>query len=120
MILDRAQAIAWGLDQASEGDTVVLAGMGDRLYPNSNSKELPWDDGDVARHILSGTFASTAASPHRRVRPTTLIVLPNHLQTRRRHRRQGHCEALPRDTRRDRSNTEDTARSVPRLTLHTR
>jgi UDP-N-acetylmuramoyl-L-alanyl-D-glutamate--2,6-diaminopimelate ligase len=63
VILDRAQAIAWGLDQASEGDTVVLAGMGDRLYPNTNTKELPWDDGDVARHILTGAFGSIL--PHR-------------------------------------------------------
>lgn len=63
VILDRAEAIAWGIDQASEGDTVVLAGMGDRLYPNNNSKDLPWDDSDVARHILTGTFASPG--PHR-------------------------------------------------------
>jgi UDP-N-acetylmuramoyl-L-alanyl-D-glutamate--2,6-diaminopimelate ligase len=59
VILDRAQAIAWGLDQASEGDTVVLAGMGDRPYPNSNTNETPWDDSDVARRILSGGSAST-------------------------------------------------------------
>jgi UDP-N-acetylmuramoyl-L-alanyl-D-glutamate--2,6-diaminopimelate ligase len=63
VILDRAAAIAWGLDQASEGDTVVLAGMGDRLYPNTNTKELPWDDGDVARRVLTGNFGATA--PHR-------------------------------------------------------
>jgi UDP-N-acetylmuramoyl-L-alanyl-D-glutamate--2,6-diaminopimelate ligase len=59
VILDRAQAIAWGFDQASEGDTVVLAGMGDRPYPNTNAQEMPWDDGDVARHILTGNFATT-------------------------------------------------------------
>ncbi len=59
VILDRAQAIAWGLDQASEGDTVVLAGMGDRPYPNSNTTELPWDDCDVARQVLSGGIAAT-------------------------------------------------------------
>ncbi len=63
VILDRAEAIAWGLDQASEGDTVVLAGMGERPYPNSNTRELPWDDGDVARHVLSGGFTTTL--PHR-------------------------------------------------------
>jgi UDP-N-acetylmuramoyl-L-alanyl-D-glutamate--2,6-diaminopimelate ligase len=61
VILDRAQAIAWGLDQASEGDTVVLAGMGDRPYPNSNQNELPWDDGDVARQVLTGHFAAGTA-----------------------------------------------------------
>ena len=61
VILDRAEAIAWSLDQASEGDTVVLAGMGERLYPNLNQNELPWDDGDVARQVLSGGFASTLA-----------------------------------------------------------
>jgi len=63
VILDRAQAIAWGLEQASAGDTVVLAGMGDRLYPNTNQQELPWDDGDVARQVLTGNFA--ARLPHR-------------------------------------------------------
>lgn len=63
VILDRAQAIAWGLDQASEGDTVVLAGMGDRPYPHTNTNELPWDDGDVARQILTGAFDTTR--PHR-------------------------------------------------------
>jgi UDP-N-acetylmuramoyl-L-alanyl-D-glutamate--2,6-diaminopimelate ligase len=63
VILDRAQAIAWALDQASEGDTVVLAGMGDRPYPNTNREEHAWDDRDVARQVLSGGFASTL--PHR-------------------------------------------------------
>lgn len=61
VILDRAEAIVWGLDQASEGDTVVLAGMGDRLYPSGNTNELPWDDGDVARRVLTGAFGSTPA-----------------------------------------------------------
>ena len=57
VILDRAAAIAWALEQASEGDTVVLAGMGERPYPNSNTNELPWDDGDVARQVLRGAFS---------------------------------------------------------------
>ena len=61
VILDRAEAIAWGLEQASEGDTVVLAGMGDRLYPSGNTNELPWDDGDVVRRVLTGAFGSTPA-----------------------------------------------------------
>ncbi len=61
VILDRAEAIAWGLDQASAGDTVVLAGMGDRLYPSGNTNELPWDDGDVARRVLTGAFGSAPA-----------------------------------------------------------
>lgn len=59
VILDRAEAIAWGLEQASQGDTVVLAGMGERPYPNVNTEQLPWDDGDVARHVLAGDFTST-------------------------------------------------------------
>lgn len=63
VIVDRAEAIAWGLEQASEGDTVVLAGMGDRPYPNTNTTQSVWDDGDVARHVLSGAFATTL--PHR-------------------------------------------------------
>jgi UDP-N-acetylmuramoyl-L-alanyl-D-glutamate--2,6-diaminopimelate ligase len=63
VILDRAAAIAWALDEAHDGDTVVLAGMGDRLYPHANSNELPWDDGDVARYVLTG--APDSLAPHR-------------------------------------------------------
>jgi UDP-N-acetylmuramoyl-L-alanyl-D-glutamate--2,6-diaminopimelate ligase len=59
VFLDRTQAIAWALDQASEGDTVVLAGMGDRLYPNASTNGLPWDDGDVARSVLTGALGAT-------------------------------------------------------------
>ena len=63
VILDRAQAIAWGLDQASEGDTVVLAGMGDRLIRTPTQRRSAWDDGDVAATFSPARFAATL--PHR-------------------------------------------------------
>jgi UDP-N-acetylmuramoyl-L-alanyl-D-glutamate--2,6-diaminopimelate ligase len=52
VILDRAEAIAW-----------ALAGMGDRLHPAAAANELPCDDCDVVRHILSGQYRT--AAPHR-------------------------------------------------------
>lgn len=57
VILGRTEAIAYALDQADEGDTVVLAGMGDRLYPNAAAGGLPGDDADVARFVLTGSAA---------------------------------------------------------------
>jgi UDP-N-acetylmuramoyl-L-alanyl-D-glutamate--2,6-diaminopimelate ligase len=58
VILNRLEAIAFALDQADEGDTVVLAGMGDRVYPNPAANGLPSDDVDVARLVLSGALAA--------------------------------------------------------------
>jgi UDP-N-acetylmuramoyl-L-alanyl-D-glutamate--2,6-diaminopimelate ligase len=58
VILDRGEAIAWALEQASDGDTVVVAGMGDRLHPVAGANELPCDDCDVVRQVLSGQFQS--------------------------------------------------------------
>jgi UDP-N-acetylmuramoyl-L-alanyl-D-glutamate--2,6-diaminopimelate ligase len=61
VILDRAEAIAWALDQASDRDTVIVAGMGDRLHPVASASELPRDDCDVVRQILSGELPTTAS-----------------------------------------------------------
>lgn len=61
VILDRASAIAWALSEAREGDTVVLAGTGERIYPNAIANELPCDDGGIVRHVLSGAFEAPAA-----------------------------------------------------------
>jgi UDP-N-acetylmuramoyl-L-alanyl-D-glutamate--2,6-diaminopimelate ligase len=63
VILDRAEAIAWALEQASDGDIVVVAGMGDRLHPVADARDLPRDDCDVVRQILSGQYQTFA--PHR-------------------------------------------------------
>jgi UDP-N-acetylmuramoyl-L-alanyl-D-glutamate--2,6-diaminopimelate ligase len=60
VILDRREAIAWALEQASESDTVVVSGMGDRLHPVADAKELPRDDCDVVRQVLSGKYRSNA------------------------------------------------------------
>jgi UDP-N-acetylmuramoyl-L-alanyl-D-glutamate--2,6-diaminopimelate ligase len=59
VILDRREAIAWALEQASESDTIVIAGMGDRLHPVNDANELPGDDCDVVRQILRGHTAET-------------------------------------------------------------
>jgi UDP-N-acetylmuramoyl-L-alanyl-D-glutamate--2,6-diaminopimelate ligase len=63
VILERSAAIAWAIDNADEGDTVIVAGMGDRLHPTGGENELPCDDSALARQVLQGAFASTA--PHR-------------------------------------------------------
>ncbi|HEY4234820.1 MAG TPA: UDP-N-acetylmuramoyl-L-alanyl-D-glutamate--2,6-diaminopimelate ligase [Lacipirellulaceae bacterium] len=63
VILDRGEAIAWALEQASDGDTVVVAGMGDRLHAAAAANELPCDDCDMVRQILSGQYRT--AAPHR-------------------------------------------------------
>lgn len=60
VILDRSEAIAWAIGAAEPGDTVVVAGMGERLHPAALANELPGGDRDVARQILHGDFAAEA------------------------------------------------------------
>jgi UDP-N-acetylmuramoyl-L-alanyl-D-glutamate--2,6-diaminopimelate ligase len=59
VILDRKRAIAWALEAAQPGDTVVVAGMG---RPAADH-ELPYDDCELARQVLHGAWDD--AAPHR-------------------------------------------------------
>lgn len=51
VILQRAEAITWALNEANAGDTVVIAGMGERSHrpPDANGAV---NDGELARQLL--------------------------------------------------------------------
>jgi UDP-N-acetylmuramoyl-L-alanyl-D-glutamate--2,6-diaminopimelate ligase len=49
---DRAKAIAWALEQAREGDVVVIAGKGHEQGQEFADRTIPFDDRDVAREAL--------------------------------------------------------------------
>jgi UDP-N-acetylmuramoyl-L-alanyl-D-glutamate--2,6-diaminopimelate ligase len=58
-IPDRVEAIRWALDQACAGDTVMIAGMGQRSYGCLDADGLPrFDDRIVAEGILRGSLTS--------------------------------------------------------------
>ena len=59
VILERKRAIAWALEAAQPGDTVVVAGMG----RPAGTHELLDDDCDVAWQVLRGAWDD--AAPHR-------------------------------------------------------
>ena len=51
---DRAAAIARALQEAREGDLVILAGKGHETYQVLKDKTIPFDDRAVAREVLRG------------------------------------------------------------------
>ena len=54
LIADRTEAIAWALDSAREGDTVVVAGMGERCYTLAADGESAISDRDTIQQLLRG------------------------------------------------------------------
>ena len=52
VILDRAAAIRWALDEAEPGDCVVIAGKGHEDYQILGDERTYFDDREVARHWL--------------------------------------------------------------------
>jgi len=52
VIPDRAEAIAWALSQARQGDGVLIAGKGQRTYQIAGSRRRFFDDRQVARAWL--------------------------------------------------------------------
>ncbi|HUZ45769.1 MAG TPA: UDP-N-acetylmuramoyl-L-alanyl-D-glutamate--2,6-diaminopimelate ligase [Terriglobia bacterium] len=50
--VDREVAIQKALEQAREGDAVVLAGKGHETYQILNGRTIPFDDREVARAVL--------------------------------------------------------------------
>jgi UDP-N-acetylmuramoyl-L-alanyl-D-glutamate--2,6-diaminopimelate ligase len=54
VILDRAEAITWALDRASAGDTVVIAGMGDRPHTPTGAAGTLVNDREIVQEILHG------------------------------------------------------------------
>ncbi len=55
VILDRQQAIRWALAEAQAGDTVVIAGTGERPHTPLDPDGAQANDSEIARGILSGT-----------------------------------------------------------------
>jgi UDP-N-acetylmuramoyl-L-alanyl-D-glutamate--2,6-diaminopimelate ligase len=51
---DRAAAIALALRAARAGDVVLIAGKGHEPYQEVDGVRRPFDDADVARHVLEG------------------------------------------------------------------
>jgi UDP-N-acetylmuramoyl-L-alanyl-D-glutamate--2,6-diaminopimelate ligase len=52
--IDRARAIQRALDDAGEGDVIVLAGKGHEDYQETNGKRLRFSDRDVVADTLAG------------------------------------------------------------------
>jgi UDP-N-acetylmuramoyl-L-alanyl-D-glutamate--2,6-diaminopimelate ligase len=64
VVLDRVEAIAVALQQANAGDTVVIAGMGERSHAPSPTGDTLINDCEIVRQVLRGGFAAT---PHARL-----------------------------------------------------
>jgi UDP-N-acetylmuramoyl-L-alanyl-D-glutamate--2,6-diaminopimelate ligase len=58
---DRTAAIALALEQAAEGDVVVIAGKGHEQGQELRDRTIPFDDRDVARDTLRRLAAGTPA-----------------------------------------------------------
>lgn len=54
-IADRKEAIKKALSVATKGDTVLITGMGHEVYRIVNGKQIPWNDAEVVRELLSST-----------------------------------------------------------------
>jgi len=62
VIIDRRQAIGWALAEARSGDTVVIAGLGERPHTPLDPNEGLATDSEIARTVLCG---AAAAETHR-------------------------------------------------------
>jgi UDP-N-acetylmuramoyl-L-alanyl-D-glutamate--2,6-diaminopimelate ligase len=49
---NRAEAVAWALSAAQPGDTVMIAGMGERVVGLSEQDGMPLTDSQLARQLL--------------------------------------------------------------------
>jgi UDP-N-acetylmuramoyl-L-alanyl-D-glutamate--2,6-diaminopimelate ligase len=63
VILDRAEAITWALNNASAGDTVVIAGTGERPHTPSGAAGMLVNDCEIVEQMLYGE-QTTATRRH--------------------------------------------------------
>src|SRR2546421_12431868 len=54
IIIDRSQAISWALEEARVGDTVVIAGLGERPHTPWEPDNALANDCDIVREFLHG------------------------------------------------------------------
>ncbi len=52
LCLDRAEAIRAAIEEARAGDAVLIAGKGHETYQEFSHTVIPFDDAEVARHVL--------------------------------------------------------------------
>lgn len=64
VVVDRGEAIRWALEEAAAGDTVVIAGMGERPHPGCDAAESPANDREIVQQVLRGKLI---AAPSRRL-----------------------------------------------------
>ncbi|MEE2710436.1 MAG: UDP-N-acetylmuramoyl-L-alanyl-D-glutamate--2,6-diaminopimelate ligase [Gemmatimonadota bacterium] len=57
VLVNRQDAIAEAVASAGPGDTVLLAGKGDESYQVIGNEYISFDDRDVVRQILEGTYS---------------------------------------------------------------
>ena len=67
VIPDRAAAIRYALGQARPGDTVLIAGRGDRQTRLAGTKAPPYDDREIASAWLYDRDQPQLAAPRFRV-----------------------------------------------------
>lgn len=61
-LLDRREAIRWALEEAREGDLVLLAGKGHETYQVWGTEPRPFDERVVIRELLSGSGALSSST----------------------------------------------------------
>ncbi|MES2625581.1 MAG: UDP-N-acetylmuramoyl-L-alanyl-D-glutamate--2,6-diaminopimelate ligase [Pseudomonadota bacterium] len=59
---DRAEAIAYAITTAQEGDVVLIAGKGHETYQDAKGQHVSFSDIEQAQHCLSQRFAGMAGS----------------------------------------------------------
>ncbi len=59
---DRAEAIAYAITTAQEGDVVLIAGKGHETYQDVSGRRIPFSDVELAERCLEKRFANTDGS----------------------------------------------------------
>jgi UDP-N-acetylmuramoyl-L-alanyl-D-glutamate--2,6-diaminopimelate ligase len=60
VIIDRGEAISWAMQEAEAGDTVLIAGMGERPHSPLDPEDALACDTELVRHKLRGPSPKTA------------------------------------------------------------